>query len=269
MLIHARRTLLVLIGATTWLGCRPRPNPAPVTPVAYRPAEPQHRRFASGQPPTPSTRVNAGTLEGLVVDEESGKPIDMAQIVFPRATVRVFSDSTGRFRVTIPREPGALMIFRIGFEQTRFDTLLDADSGYVMVAALRRAAVVLCRVVSGVSMVEVHRDSAGRSTIRPIHTSVPNAAVIVSARDALSGTALMTPLTVIAVDGAYRDSLTTRVDTSGRAVGPIAADRPGNYAVTLRSPGYRDWQGTASTHAVAGCPGEFAPAVFRAWMVPR
>ena len=213
--------------------------------------------------------MSAGTLEGLVVDEESGKPIDMVQIVFPRASVRALTDSTGRFRITIPRGRGALMILRIGFEQMRFDTPLDADSGYVMVAALRRAPVVLCRVVTGGVMVEVRRDSTGRSTLHPIHTPMPNAAVIVFARDAISGRALTTPLTVLAVDGTYRDSLTARVDTSGKVVGTIAADRPGNYAVTLRSPGYRDWQGTASTQAVTGCPGEFAPAVFRAWMVLR
>ena len=59
------------------------------------------------------------------------------------------------------------------------------------------------------------------------------------------------------------------VVTDGAGVYRIENLRPGTYAVTLRSPGYRDWHGTAATQPVVGCAGEFAPAVFRAWMVPR
>jgi len=70
-------------------------------------------------------------------------------------------------------------------------------------------------------------------------------------------------------DSTFRDSVAVLPDTTDRIVANAALDRQGVYDVVVRSPGYRDWSGSSATRPTRGCSGEFTPAVFNAWLIPR
>ena len=230
-------------------GCRSQPEQVR---IVYRPEylpPPEAKVVAWSQAPLASAQVPAGYLAGLIVDAESGLPLFKAQVHIASTTVGAMSDSTGRFRVRLPSGVGAIRVRRIGYSTSATPIVAHTDSGYVMVAALRREPTILCTVTTGYSG--------------------PRSAVVVSARDALTGLPLAAPVTVTVTDTAFRDSFVTTVDSSGRIPRTIAPERPGTYEVTLRSESYRDWQRSASTSTVTGCAGELSPAVFQAWLVPR
>jgi len=261
-------SLYTALGATVALAsCHPRPTPAPAFPSAAASVV-ESSRFATSQAPVASSRVSSGVLEGLVIEEESGQPIDKAQIWVASTTAGTLTDSTGRFRVTIPDSTLSIRIMRIGYAPSRVDAVLERDSGYVMVAALTRVRVSLCSVTVGGAFMEV-RDARGKVTLRMLNTAMPRSGVVILAHDALTGRAPAAPLSITVADRDYRDSLVVTADSLGRVARTIAPDRPGTYEVTVRSPDDRDWRGSAATQPVPGCPGEFAPAVFRAWLVPR
>jgi hypothetical protein len=93
--------------------------------------------------------------------------------------------------------------------------------------------------------------------------------VVLFARDVTTGVGVAGPVTIAVVSGAFRDSLVVDVDSLGRVGRTIAPNRPGFYTVTVRGPGYRDWHGGAATRPRPGCEGQFVPAVFYAWLLPR
>ena len=260
--LHA---VLCTVGALS--GCRARPATAPTTARPVPVVE--WSGFAASQPPIASSRVSAGVLEGLVIDEKSAQPINAAQIWFAPSTVSTVTDSTGRFRVALPRAGYSIRIRRIGFDPHRVDAVLQRDSGYVMVAALTRTRAVLCQVTAGPALIAYLRDAKGRVTQRHLNTYVPRSGVIIIARDALTGRAPSTPLSITVRDRDYRDSLVVTADSLGRVARTIAPDRPGTYEVTVRSPESSAWRASAATQPVTGCPGEFVPAAFQVWLVPR
>ena len=97
----------------------------------------------------------------------------------------------------------------------------------------------------------------------------PLQAVQVRIRDALTGGAPAVPVAVTVRDGAFRDSITARLDSDQRLVANTAPDRPGRYDVTVRAPGYREWFGQAATRPVPGCTSDLKPAVFQVWLIRR
>jgi hypothetical protein len=263
-------SLRTLLGTTVAIaGCRARPAPAPAVSPSVSSLAAESGRFAASQAPAASARVSPGVLEGLVVDEESGQPIGAVQISFASTTAGALTDSTGRFRVAAVGGTQTIRVRRIGYAPYRIDAVLHPDSGYVMAVGLTPTRVAVCRVSSGGALVEIRLDAEGRESRRFLSMDVPPSAVVIVARDALTGRPPATPLRITVSDGAYRDSLVVTVDSLGRVARTIAPDRPGTYEVTLHSPGYTAWRGSAATQPVPGCPGEFAPAVFRAWLVPR
>ena len=231
------------------LGCRP---PERVRYVYLSPPPPPRdsTRAAWSQPPVPSSRVEPGRLEGLVLDDETGQPLSHAQVQLVSTTFGAMTDSAGRFELPVPADTRSIRIRRIGYEPYRVDGVFAADSGYVIVAALRRSTVVLCRVVTG--------QGGG-----------PESAVVISVRDAMTGRPFSGSVSVTVTDTSFRESFVTTVDSLGLVPRTIAPERYGSYTVNLSSDAYRDWQGSASTRMVPGCSGQIAPAVFRAWLVPR
>jgi len=221
--------------------------------------------IAWSQGPLASTRVAPGELAGLVVDAESGAPVAQVQIVvreWAPGTALVMTDSGGRFRMPLPNAGETLRVARIGY-QPYTTTIPPADSGLAAVIAIRPAAVVLCEVSVGGGM---YVDAKG--VRHPIIQVQHHAGVVVIAHDAFTGRAPQSAITVLVRDGTFRDSVTARPDTSGRVVASAAFDRQGRYDVVVRSPGYRDWSGTSATQPLPGCGGQFAPAVFHAWLIP-
>lgn len=216
---------------------------------------PDSVRVSWSQAPAASTQIPAGELAGLVVDDASGQPLYHAQVHVVSTSVGALSDSTGRFRLKLPPGGGSIRVVRIGYSNSVAEIAPHVDSGYVMVAALARSQVRLCDVTVG--------------------HSAPQSAVVISVRDALTGRPPTGTMTVTVTDTAareadrpFRESFTVVVDSLGHIARPIAPARLGTYAVSLRSDGYKEWRGAASTRPVPGCGG-FASAVFRVWLVPQ
>jgi hypothetical protein len=182
-----------------------------------------------------------------VVDEATGKPIDFAQVISARLAHSVVADSAGRFQLRLPNGALSLYVARIGFEPSTMTLTPHRDSGYVVVIALRKAEVRLCSVNHGPS------------------DRIPG--VVVRVVDAQTGQAPTGEVTVLARDGAFRDSVTVQADSEQRLSASAARDRPGQYDVTVRSAGYHDWHGEGATGLA--CPGQFSPAFFRVWLIPR
>jgi len=238
-------TLLLLAGCgghRAWQGC--------AVPAA-EPATSSKAAVAWSQGPLASTRVAPGELVGLVVDAESGVPVALAQVIVGQWTPGkppVLTDSVGRFRMPLPNAGETLRVMRIGYDSYA-TTVPRGDSGLAAVVALRPTAVVLCHVI----LTHVER----------------NPGVVVIARDAFTGLAPQAGMTILVRDSTFRDSVAVLPDTTDRIVANAALDRQGVYDVVVRSPGYRDWSGSSATRPTRGCSGEFTPAVFNAWLIPR
>ena len=229
-------------------GCHRQPKSVPVVHPAP-PARGEPRKVAYTQDPISSTRIAPGELTGIVLDAENGQPLAQAQVAILNPGGTVYTDSSGRFRISpLPRGQRVLQVGRIGYGTVRRRIEVTPDSGYVTVVALPRNEVVVCRVFAG--------------------GYVPQSGVAVAARDALTGTGVSVPVTVIATDGSFRDSVVAEADSLGRTHRTIAPDRPGFYHVTVKAAGYRDWSASAGTRPVPGCGNDFYPAVFHAWLVP-
>ena len=258
------RTLLVLL---LFAGCGGHRAPEPAAVPAAQPAASSKPVIAWSQGPLASSHVAASELVGLVVDAESGAPVALAQVVVNQwtpATSLVMTDSAGRFRMTRPNAGETLRIARIGY-QPYATTIPRGDSGLVAVIALRPAMVGLCsvQVDDGAEYVD------GNGVRHPIIHVRRHPGVVVIARDAFTGQAPERGITVLVRDSTFRDSVTVLPDSTGRVVANAALDREGRYDVVVRSPGYSDWSGSSETRPMPGCTGEFIPAVFHAWLIPR
>ena len=222
---------------------------------------------AWSQGPLASTRVAAGELVGLVVDAESGAPVALVQVIVNQWTPGkpvVLTDSAGRFGMPVPNADETLRVMRIGYDSYA-TTVPRGDSGLAAVVALRPTAVVLCHVSLGPAVVSIDR----KGVPHPVTHVQRNPGVVVIARDAFTGLAPQAGITVLVRDSTFRDSVAVLPDTTDRIVANAALDRQGLYDVVVRSPGYLDWSGSSATRPTRGCPGEFTPAVFQAWLIPR
>jgi hypothetical protein len=90
-------------------------------------------------------------------------------------------------------------------------------------------------------------------------TDVPRPALLVHVEDSASGLPLNAGATVVARDGAYRDSVTRVVsDAASNAFGfTLANGRSGTYELTVRRDGYAEWRRTivATTSDACGPTG--------------
>ena len=231
------------------LGCAtPRGRPVGTTPrdanVAVDTA--QRRIVAWTRGPDATSSVPRGEIVGVVVDAETGTPIDhaMVAIVMPGGTV--YTDSSGRFRLRVPLARSTMRAMRFGYGTATLDVPARADSGLFATFALRSQPIRLCNVSIGGSLAP---------------------GVIVVAHDALMGETLRGTISVVAQDGTYRDSVAAQPNSDGRTRIAAALNRPGHYDVTVRGVGYKPWHGTASTRPDSYCGG-FEPATMHAWLVP-
>jgi len=255
--MHDARQLVVLQVALVSLvlaGCRHRREPP--APVVYE----ERRDYASPRRvvqtinPRASSKVPPGELVGVVVDEQDGQPLARARVMAADkyyntgASPSMETDSAGRFRVTIPREAAAVRVTHGNRPPTFMPLDWNRDSGSVAVVALQRPVVLPCVMFFG---------NAAQSGVEIV------------ARDVTTGAGPVGPVTITVSSGAFRDSLVVEFDSLGRLGRDIAPDRPGFYHVDVRAAGYRNWSSAAATRPRPGCEGQFIPAVFHAWLMPR
>jgi hypothetical protein len=255
-------------------GCRGRPSPEPIAREAPAPAAPtaadRPAVVASSQGPFASAVVARGELAGVVVDAETGRPLPLVQVAIVDAAGSALSDSSGHFQLRLPNVPVKLYVRRIGYEIHSTVVTPHADSGSAVVFALRQARNILCSVTSGGAPMQIAVGPNGRQTIRPLPTRVErHPGVVVMVRDAMTGRAPPGAVAVSVRNGAFSDSVMAQPDSGNRAVAMAALERPGHYEVTVRSEGYREWTGSASTRIASECGGELIPAVFHACLIPR
>lgn len=65
--------------------------------------------------------------------------------------------------------------------------------------------------------------------------------ILVHVVDSVSGSQTVSGGMAIAVDGAFRDSVSFSANASTSLSLPLAYERQGTYAVTVRTPGYATW----------------------------
>src|SRR5690348_4110664 len=152
---------LMLLGMS---GCRHGPRPAP---AVMAPATMNVDAGGSRTParPTPAVAWSAGPfataavpprdLAGVVVDDESGMPVALAQISIRGGSIATLTDSTGRFRMVMPNATTKVWVRRIGYVPYSIDVVPRPDSGLVLTVALQRARIGLCQVSSGTLTVEI------------------------------------------------------------------------------------------------------------------
>lgn len=73
----------------------------------------------------------------------------------------------------------------------------------------------------------------------------------VTVRDSLTAAAVASDVEVVAVDGAYAD--TVRASLLGSGVYSLAYERPGTYDVTVTHPDYKTWHQSAVQVAADEC----------------
>ena len=263
--------LLAAISLAVSAGCRSHSashpvlrEPAPASDAAGAADRPSIVAWSQG--PFASAMVEPGDLAGVVVDAETGRPISLVQVGIIAPGGPALTDSSGRFRLRLPNAPATVHVRRIGYEALTVPVVPRGDSGLAVVFALRPALVTVCRVSVLPAPMEITSDGR-RIMIQPRVERYPG--VVVTIRDALTGRAPPGVVTVSVRDGAFTDSVVARSDSGDRAVAITALDRPGRYDVTVRSGGYGEWTGSASTRIASECGGELVPAVFHVWLIPR
>jgi hypothetical protein len=205
----------------------------------------------------------------VVVDAETGRPIPLVQVGIVASGGPVVTDSSGRFLLRLPNAPVTVHVRRIGYDALTIPVTPREDSGSAAVFALRLAPVITCYVTSGGGAAIIVGPN-GRQTYSSVPPRVErHPGVVVTVRDALTGRAPPGVVAVTVRDSTFSDSVVARSDADDRAVATAAPDRPGRYDVTVRSSGYHDWIGSASTRIASECGGELIPAVFHVWLIPR
>jgi hypothetical protein len=217
----------------------PKSMPAP-------PPDGRPQPVVTSQGPKPSSRIPPDTLAGLVVDAFTGQPLSRAQVVVLYEG-SALTDSSGRFRVGLPKKWATLQVRREGYFETNLATGYSPDSGQVAVFALTR-------------------DDA---RCRQVTTGVGFPGVVVIVRDAMSTQPPNGVVSVIVQQGERRDSVPVAAEPNRPLVVRTAAGRTGSFGVTVRAAGYRIWYGSGSTRPVPDCPWQVAPATFHAWLLPE
>jgi hypothetical protein len=252
-------------------GChgRPAPDPVPREASVTSPASrvPDRPAVAWSQGPFASATVPPGELAGVVVDAETGRPLPLVQLGIIAPGDPVMTDSSGRFVLRLPNVPVSVRVRRIGYEALTIPVTPREDSGSAAVFAIHPAPVTLCQVTVGGGMGVILGPNGRRTYLPPRVERHPG--VVVTVRDALTGRAPPGVIAVSVRDSTFSDSVVARSDSDDRAVATAALDRSGRYDVTVRSDGYREWTGSASTRIASECGGELIPAVFHVWLIPR
>ena len=214
--------------------------------IAAPPPDGRPQPVARSQGPQPSSRAPRDTLAGVVIDALTGQPLSRAQVVvlYENSTL---TDSTGRFRVELPRKWATLQVRHEGYFETNLATRYTPDSGQVAVFALTR-------------------DDA---RCRQVTTGGGFPGVVVIVRDALSAQPPDGLVSVIVQQGERRDSVPVAAEPNRPLVVRTAPGRTGSFGVTVRAGGYRPWYGSNSTRTVPDCPWQVAPATFHAWLIPQ
>ena len=194
-----RRIHIAVVFSAILCGCsthRSSPTPSPIASTAADDSTGQS--IAVTRAPVASSRVPPGELAGIVVDAATGKPLAQSQ-VFTRANSRAtFTDSLGRFRISLPPGSNRVSVGRIGHSRVDLDVATRTDSGLVVVVALHQLPVRLCY----------------------ISVSIPSgpAGVTATMHDAITGRAPSTTVTMVVNDGSFADSTTARITGDGRVI---------------------------------------------------
>lgn len=272
MRLSCRLVWIPALGSlTVGVGCRGHPAPAPDSvpheASAARLTDNRPAVVAWSQGPLASATVPPGQLAGVVVDAETGRPIPLVQVGIIAFAGPVMTDSSGRFLLRLPNVPVSVHVGRIGYELLTIRVIPREDSGSAAVFALHPTPVITCSVSIGGGMAITVGPNGRRTYIPPRVERRPG--VVVTVRDALTGRAPPGVIAVSVRDSTFRDSVIAQSDSGDRAVATAALDRQGRYDVVVRSNGYREWTGSASTRIASECGGELIPAVFHVWLIPR
>jgi len=131
-LVRPRRSCVSLIALVVGACRQHEPKSMPAPPPDIRP-----QPVASSQGPQPSSRIPPDTLAGMVVDALTGQPLSRAQVVVLYET-SALTDSSGRFRVGLPRKPATIQVRHEGYFDANTAAMYRPDSGQVAVFALTR-----------------------------------------------------------------------------------------------------------------------------------
>ena len=141
-----RRVHAAVLSIAIVCGCSTH-QPPKQTPAGDGCTLPQEtgRSIVTTSHPAEGDSVARGQLAGTVVDAETGKPLQ-ARIDIPASNRGTLSDSTGHFRIAVPRADARVFVQRIGYVRAEIPTNGVAESGLVASVRLHLAVVGLCHV---------------------------------------------------------------------------------------------------------------------------
>ena len=165
-----------------------------------------------------SASVDAGVIEGVVVDASNGEPLANAEVWLKEGDARVVA-ADGTFRLSGTRRVYEAIVSRLGYERIYTSVDLSADSGHAAVFAAMPSAVIACPSQS----------EAGAT-----------AAIMVRIRDALTGRAPSGEVT-LSVHGPSGRFVVTGVSDSTVLVLQAGAWAEGTYSVEVHAPQRSPW----------------------------
>ena len=95
--------------------------------------------------PVERDSVARGEIVGTIVDAQTGKPLQ-GRVDIPAANRGVLSDTSGHFRIAVPRSGAKVFVQRLGYVRAEIPTDGGAESGLVASVRLQLAVVGLCYV---------------------------------------------------------------------------------------------------------------------------
>lgn len=105
----ARALFAAVLAALAWI--------APVRAAVAQATPP------NAAPATPAPTAARGFIAGMVIDKESGRPLEAANVVIIGTTLRTASDLDGRYRIGVPVGTYSVRVLRLGSAPTQLDSI--------------------------------------------------------------------------------------------------------------------------------------------------
>lgn len=187
--------------------------------------------------------VQEGVIVGIVMDVETGQPLEAAQVAIRDVMIGDLSDQSGRFEIPgVPLGEYELRAAMVGYAPVGLRIRVDRAQGVVARFLLRPHAWVDCEFIS----------------VRRVRATV---------RDVVTGLAPATATALRVSNGRERWWALGNADGEGDSLDLVVQVGTGPLSVEVAAEGYALWRGTAVMPQSEGCvPG--GSATLDVWLLP-
>lgn len=240
-------------------GCAPRPRGARYSSAGL----PLDSVLTAPTQAVASRAVPVGEAEGVVVDAYSGAPLIASVYVRTDDAAKplIISGTSRDGYFHLSHLPSHRVVAHASITGYSPDSvLLDAHSGHMIRFGLHAVRLIVCAL-------PVITDSAARDSAAALEQAN---AIIVSARDARTGSIPRSAVTIRVRDGAFADSATSTSANmwAGAVVIGAAPARDGVYDVEVTASGYQPWH-ARGVHPFTGNCGIVVSRTLQVWLLPN